>query len=143
MGMGFVWTLFGVSGEESGWRGFLQPSLEKKHSVIKASVIVGIIWGFWHAPMWFIQEVAGWKLIQYILLYFIYIISGSVITGICYNRCKNLIVPIWLHFVCSYSLVPLTVGSLDISWLAAFYALAAIGYVIWYKKRIKNEVSTV
>ena len=135
MGLGFVFTLLGVTGEESGWRGFLQPSLEKKYGVIKSSVIIGVIWGFWHAPVWFMQELGGWDLIQYILLFLIYIISGSIIIGICYNHCKNLIVPIWMHFLCSYSLVPILVDSLDISWLAMFYALAAIGYVVWHKSR--------
>ena len=38
----------GAVGEEIGWRSFLQPILEKKNSVLLASIIVGIIWGLWH-----------------------------------------------------------------------------------------------
>jgi membrane protease YdiL (CAAX protease family) len=40
--------LIGVFGEEIGWRSFLQPFLEKKNSVLLASIFVGIIWGLWH-----------------------------------------------------------------------------------------------
>jgi len=40
--------LIGALGEEIGWRSFLQPILEKKNSVLVASILVGIIWGLWH-----------------------------------------------------------------------------------------------
>ena len=40
--------LIGAFGEEIGWRSFLQPILEKKNSVLVASILVGIIWGLWH-----------------------------------------------------------------------------------------------
>jgi membrane protease YdiL (CAAX protease family) len=37
-------------GEEYGWRGYLLPRVLKLGE-ISASVIVGVIWGFWHLPM--------------------------------------------------------------------------------------------
>lgn len=38
-------------GEELGWRGFLLPNLMEKYSITKSTIISGIIWGIWHAPM--------------------------------------------------------------------------------------------
>jgi membrane protease YdiL (CAAX protease family) len=43
-----IWIIFGAIGEEIGWRSFLQPMLDKKYPIIISSLIVGLIWGFWH-----------------------------------------------------------------------------------------------
>lgn len=38
--------------EEPGWRGFLQPELEKKFPFPVAASIVAVIWYIWHLPIW-------------------------------------------------------------------------------------------
>jgi uncharacterized protein len=37
--------------EELGWRGFLLPRLEAHHSPVVATLILGLIWGVWHVPI--------------------------------------------------------------------------------------------
>jgi membrane protease YdiL (CAAX protease family) len=44
----FMGIIIGAVGEEIGWRNFLQPIVEKKYTVLIASIIVGAIWGLWH-----------------------------------------------------------------------------------------------
>ncbi|MDF2513624.1 MAG: family intrarane metalloprotease [Herbinix sp.] len=56
--IGFVLILPMVIGgglEEIGWRGLLQPELEKKVSHFSATFVVGVIWSLWHIPLWFID----------------------------------------------------------------------------------------
>ena len=53
MPLGFVVMLpcVGIA-EEIGWRGFLQPELEKKFSFPVATSMVAVIWFLWHLPIW-------------------------------------------------------------------------------------------
>ncbi len=43
-----------VIGEEIGWRGFLLPVLLGRMSPLLASGVTGVLWAFWHAPLYFI-----------------------------------------------------------------------------------------
>jgi len=38
-------------GEEWGLRGYLLPKMAKKFSLVKMLLIIGVIWGLWHAPL--------------------------------------------------------------------------------------------
>jgi uncharacterized protein len=37
--------------EETAWRGFALPRLQRKYTALSASLIVGLLWGFWHLPL--------------------------------------------------------------------------------------------
>ena len=49
--------LFGGGLEEAGWRGILQPELEKKLGFTLSALIVAVIWWVWHLPLFFIPGV--------------------------------------------------------------------------------------
>jgi membrane protease YdiL (CAAX protease family) len=48
----FVVVFFGGGplGEEPGWRGFALPRLQERHSPLKATLILSILWTCWHLP---------------------------------------------------------------------------------------------
>ncbi|EOO19907.1 CPBP family intramembrane glutamic endopeptidase [Bacillus cereus] len=52
--LSFPTMIVGGGLEEIGWRGFLQPALQKKNSAFFSTVIVSVIWAIWHWPLWFI-----------------------------------------------------------------------------------------
>lgn len=49
----FVFVLFLGGGlEEPGWRGFGLPVLQERFSPLLATVILGLVWGVWHVPVY-------------------------------------------------------------------------------------------
>ncbi|MGG5738126.1 MULTISPECIES: CPBP family intramembrane glutamic endopeptidase [Bacillus cereus group] len=52
--LNFPIMIIGGGLEEIGWRGFLQPALQKRFSAFFSTVIVSVIWAIWHWPLWFI-----------------------------------------------------------------------------------------
>jgi len=50
---GFLFVLvLGGALEEPGWRGFGLPHLLKTHSPVRATLILGLVWGIWHVPIY-------------------------------------------------------------------------------------------
>ena len=70
--VGLLAVVFGAGplGEELGWRGYLQPRLIDRWRPLRASVVLGIVWAFWHLPLFFIAEWReGLSLPLFIVLY--------------------------------------------------------------------------
>jgi len=53
--------------EEFGWRGVLQPLLQRHIAPIWAGVLIGAIWGVWHLPAFFLAGVvfADWNFLPF------------------------------------------------------------------------------
>jgi uncharacterized protein len=47
----------GGAWEEPGWRGYALPKLQGGHSALLASLILGVVWAFWHLPLMVIGQI--------------------------------------------------------------------------------------
>ena len=48
----FILIFFGGGplGEEPGWRGFALPRLQTRYGALRGTLVLGILWAFWHLP---------------------------------------------------------------------------------------------
>jgi len=132
--------LSGPLGEELGWRGFAQIELQKKHSPLKASIIIGFWWGIWHLPIWFTTGLVGVVLIKYILFFMVAIMSTKIVMTAFYNLNQNLIVPIIIHQFFNFFIGLINGSLIDlIMYNAIFYLVVAVLLIIINPKKVLYE----
>jgi membrane protease YdiL (CAAX protease family) len=84
----FLFTLLGGPlGEEFGWRGFALPYLQRRGGPVLASLLIGVIWGLWHLPLFFQSDSLQGQLgLRYLPLYVLAeVILATFLTWV-YNK---------------------------------------------------------
>jgi len=83
-------TTIGGGQEELGWRGFAQPELQEQYGGLRAAVIVGVLWGGWHLPLFFDPTAihSQWPPSSQ-LAYFVGIVAFSILLAWVYNGSRG------------------------------------------------------
>lgn len=86
----------GPLGEELGWRGYLTPALRSNLGWRSASLIVGLVWGAWHLPLFFVAETPQSNIP--IPMFLLNILAGAVVFGWLFEKTQGSVLPaIVLH----------------------------------------------
>jgi membrane protease YdiL (CAAX protease family) len=84
------------AGEEIGWRGYALPRLAARFGLARASILLGVIWGCWHLPQFFIREADTYR--QSFFVYVLGVIALSVTIAWLWDRAgRSLLLPMLLH----------------------------------------------
>lgn len=93
--MAIILTIFAGLGEEFGWRGFLIPRLQLRHSALKTSVIIGAFHSLWHVPKFFIAGETQYLWLQDVgffpafLGYAVFVIAWAIQLTWVFNNTKG------------------------------------------------------
>ena len=117
-----------IVGEELGWRGYALPRLLARRSALAASLILGVLWGLWHLPTFFVPGAPqhGLPITAFLLLTMAY---SVLFTWIYLHTGGSVLLATLFHGAINLS-QGLLLGGLDPArtyWLlAAVYGLAAL-----------------
>jgi len=75
---------FLANGEEIGWRGYVLPRLQAKYSALTSTLILGVIWGFWHLP----KYLTHWNTVSF-LWFMAHVLAVSVLYTWLYNGTRG------------------------------------------------------
>lgn len=74
--------------EELGWRGYVLDRLQENYSALSSSIILGVLWGLWHLPAFFLMG-GGLSAIPFASLAFFEYMGGLVALSVCMTWIYN------------------------------------------------------
>jgi membrane protease YdiL (CAAX protease family) len=96
----FFWpalVIGGPLGEEPGWRGFAQPRMSDRFGPLPGTLLLGVIWGVWHATIWTSGEwtTPTW---QNMVMFTVWITAVSVVYAWIYHHTQgSILIAIVVH----------------------------------------------
>jgi len=86
--------------EELGWTGFAIPQLRLRYGVLATGLIVGLVWGLWHMPLFIASARASQSvppLLMLAVLLFSFLPAFRVLMVWIYDRTGSLLVAMLMH----------------------------------------------
>ena len=120
-------ALFAIKGpiEEIGWRGLALPLLQRTMSPLWAGLVLGIIWGVWHLPAFFLSGTpqSAWSFTDF----FVGTVALSLIATALFNASRgSILLPALFHLQVinplwpdaqPYDTIPFVVAAIVVVWV--------------------------
>jgi membrane protease YdiL (CAAX protease family) len=118
--------------EELGWTGFAMPRLLASHGVLSTGLIMGVLWGIWHFPLFAGNAALAEGFPPVLLmaaLLFAWLVPYRVLMVWLYDRTRSVLMVMLMH-------LPIVVGAYvfmdeGLSAQEAFISLVAYGAALW------------
>ncbi|MBC7266731.1 MAG: CPBP family intramembrane metalloprotease [Anaerosomatales bacterium] len=124
-----VTSLLSNPWEEVGWRGFALPRLQERHGALVATLVVGVMLGLWHLPLFF--WVGNPMSERPFLPWFVGTVAVSFVYTWLYNGAKRSLLPVTIFHVVGNTLgvaiTGVSVTAMAVVHAAVATALIAIG----------------
>jgi membrane protease YdiL (CAAX protease family) len=125
--------------EELGWTGFAIPTMRLRYGVLATGLIVGLLWGVWHFPLFFwgsgVTSGALSPALYLLVLLFTWLPAYRVLMVWVYDRTESLLVAMLMHIslVASNAILvlPLALAGVagvtyDLVWAAVLWVVVAV-----------------
>lgn len=127
-------VMYGL-GEEPGWRGWLLDHLERRHTAVKATLILAPIWAAWHTPFFFYRfQFEG---LTTVVGFFVGLLAGAFWLTFLFNSTGGSvrIVAAW-HVMWNVANISLgAVSSLAVAVLNALMMVLGFGVLVVFGRR--------
>ncbi len=128
-------TILGGGNEELGWRGIMQPQLEKRFSFPIATLITGCVWMLWHVPLWFVVGAS-----QQNMNFILYVIYGLILSfwlATIHKKTKSIFFCCIFH---GFSNLMLSFFVIKINWVLILGLITSLVFtILLYYKKCKSK----
>lgn len=121
-------------GEEAGWRGWLLPRLQARHSAVTATLILTPIWAAWHAPFFFYRFDFDGPVT--LVGFFVGLLAGAFWLAFLYNSTSSvMVVAVWHVLWNVVNIALLALPGMAVAVLNALMMVLGFGIAVVYGRR--------
>lgn len=99
----FLFFFGGAFAEEFGWRGYALDHLQRRYDALVSSLVLGLLWGLWHAPLFFAEGLTQAYVSFWAFL--VWTMSSSIIFTLVHNHTHgSVLAALLLHTMINLSI---------------------------------------
>lgn len=137
--------LLGPLSEELGWRGYALDRLQTRFNALVSSLIIGLVWGLWHLPLFGMVGTSQHEL----AIPFLGFLGGVMATSVLYTWLHNhthasIWTAVFFHWVFTYAMQVVASGvtrSVTYNWLEymPYVVIAVVVVLIWKPQTLTRK----
>jgi membrane protease YdiL (CAAX protease family) len=135
-GVLLVWFLTYGVGEETGWRGFALPHLQRTRPAANAAMLLGVFWAGWHLPAFFFRDTYVDMGLPGFVMFVVSILFASVVFAWLYNSTGgSLLLVVLFHVFFNW----LSVSEAGGQFVAILMSAPVVAWAIYVVRRYGPE----